>query len=217
MVVLNNATVETDNPDLRHRAYIYWHLISTDPEAAKDVALAEKAVISDDSNQLDSSLLDELLANIATISTVYHKPHETFVTHVKTVQTTEEEFSNTIEGGYPETSSSLVANNGASLLPFSSSYVAAKQPSAAPAPVPDLLDLMGLDGGDDNAIVSADQPATAAGLFASSITSSKRSSWWTTSVPWMIDERAINTKTIINPWEINENHTLCLNSAKKWD
>ncbi|PWA48595.1 adaptin family protein [Artemisia annua] len=160
-VVLNNATVETDNPDLRDRAYIYWRLLSTDPEAAKDVVLAEKPVISDDSNQLDSSLLDELLANIATISSVYHKPPETFITRVKTVQTTEEEFPDGIEGGYPETSSSLVADNGASPPPSSSNHAAAKQP--APAPVPDLLDLMGLDGGDDNAIVSADQPATAAG------------------------------------------------------
>ncbi|KAI7744618.1 LOW QUALITY PROTEIN: hypothetical protein M8C21_007863, partial [Ambrosia artemisiifolia] len=31
-VVLNNATVETDNPDLQDRAYIYWRLLSTDPE-----------------------------------------------------------------------------------------------------------------------------------------------------------------------------------------
>ncbi|XP_047318087.1 fimbrin-1-like isoform X2 [Impatiens glandulifera] len=29
-----------------------------------------------------------------------------------------------------------------------------------------------------------------------------------------IDERAINTKRVLNPWERNENHTLCLNSAK---
>ncbi|TYH23661.1 hypothetical protein ES288_A03G031500v1 [Gossypium darwinii] len=79
-VVLNNATVETDNPDLRDRAYIYWRLLSTDPEAAKDVVLAEKPVISDDSNQLDSTLLDELLANIATLSSVYHKPPDAFVT-----------------------------------------------------------------------------------------------------------------------------------------
>lgn len=34
------------------------------------------------------------------------------------------------------------------------------------------------------------------------------------AVPGTIDERAINTKTILNPWERNENHTLCLNSAK---
>ncbi|XP_014496513.1 fimbrin-2 [Vigna radiata var. radiata] len=34
------------------------------------------------------------------------------------------------------------------------------------------------------------------------------------AVPRTIDERAINTKRLLNPWERNENHTLCLNSAK---
>ncbi|KAK4714116.1 hypothetical protein R3W88_020023 [Solanum pinnatisectum] len=34
------------------------------------------------------------------------------------------------------------------------------------------------------------------------------------AVPGTIDERAINTKKVLNPWETNENHTLCLNSAK---
>ncbi|PKA54859.1 Fimbrin-like protein 2 [Apostasia shenzhenica] len=34
------------------------------------------------------------------------------------------------------------------------------------------------------------------------------------AAPGTIDERAINTKEMLNPWERNENHTLCLNSAK---
>ncbi|XP_078437708.1 fimbrin-5-like [Wolffia australiana] len=34
------------------------------------------------------------------------------------------------------------------------------------------------------------------------------------AVPGTIDERAINIKKIINTWERNENHSLCLNSAK---
>lgn len=34
------------------------------------------------------------------------------------------------------------------------------------------------------------------------------------AVPGTIDERAINTKRLLNLWEKNENHTLCLNSAK---
>lgn len=34
------------------------------------------------------------------------------------------------------------------------------------------------------------------------------------AVPGTIDERAVNTKRMLNPWERNENHTLCLNSAK---
>ncbi|XP_057519652.1 fimbrin-2 [Amaranthus tricolor] len=34
------------------------------------------------------------------------------------------------------------------------------------------------------------------------------------AVPGTIDERAINMKRMLNPWERNENHTLCFNSAK---
>ncbi|KAH7684910.1 EF-hand-containing protein [Dioscorea alata] len=34
------------------------------------------------------------------------------------------------------------------------------------------------------------------------------------AVPGTIDERTINTKKVLNPWEKNENHTLGLNSAK---
>ncbi|XP_047337436.1 beta-adaptin-like protein C [Impatiens glandulifera] len=160
-VVLNNATVETDNPDLRDRAYIYWRLLSTDPEAAKDVVLAEKPVISDDSNQLDSSLLDELLANIATLSSVYHKSPEAFVTRVKTTQKTDDDdFVDGGETGYSESPSQGV-DSGAS-----PSSVAARQPAPAPAPMPDLLgDLIGLDNNSNtaNAIVSVDQPTEPVG------------------------------------------------------
>ncbi|KAI3410219.1 Beta-adaptin-like protein [Psidium guajava] len=164
-VVLNNATVETDNPDLRDRAYIYWRLLSTDPEAAKDVVLAEKPVITDDSNQLDPSLLDELLANIATLSSVYHKPPDAFVTRVKTtVQRTEDDdYPDGSESGYAE-SSSHVADGVTSPQASSSSVPAAARqadPAPAPAPVPDLLgDLIGLD---NSAIVPVDQPSEPAG------------------------------------------------------
>ncbi|XP_055801992.1 fimbrin-5 [Solanum dulcamara] len=34
------------------------------------------------------------------------------------------------------------------------------------------------------------------------------------AVSGTIDEHAINTKKVLNPWERNENHTLCLNSSK---
>ncbi|XP_015577330.1 beta-adaptin-like protein B [Ricinus communis] len=165
-VVLNNATVETDNPDLRDRAYIYWRLLSTDPEAAKDVVLAEKPVISDDSNQLDSSLLDELLANIATLSSVYHKPPEAFVTRVKTAtqRTEDDDYPDGSETGYSE-SPSHPANVGAS--PPNVPYAGSRHPAPAPAApqpaaaVPDLLgDLIGMD---NSAIVPVDQPSTPAG------------------------------------------------------
>ncbi|XP_051129368.1 beta-adaptin-like protein C [Andrographis paniculata] len=163
-VVLNNATVETDNPDLRDRAYIYWRLLSTDPEAAKDVVLAEKPVISDDSNQLEPTLLDELLANIATLSSVYHKPPDTFVTRVKTIQRTEEEeYPDGSETGYSESPSHVAPGASSPATTSNPQSATARQPAAAPAPapVPDLLDLMGMDG-NNSAIVPTDQPPTPA-------------------------------------------------------
>ncbi|KAL5997025.1 hypothetical protein ACLOJK_007951 [Asimina triloba] len=165
-VVLNNATLETDNPDLRDRAYIYWRLLSTDPEAAKDVVLADKPVISDDSNQLDPSLLDELLANIATLASVYHKPPDAFVTRVKTAvqKDDDEEYHEGSEPGYSETAAHVV--DSAAMAPSSgaASRSMARQAAiptpAAAVPVPDFLgDLIGLDG----AIVPVDQPTTNSG------------------------------------------------------
>ena len=78
-LVLSNATHETDNPDLRDRAYIYWRLLSSDPEAAKDIVLAQRPVIADDAASLEPSLLTELLNNVAMLSSVYHKPPDAFI------------------------------------------------------------------------------------------------------------------------------------------
>jgi vesicle coat complex subunit len=33
--VLQAATAENDNPDIRDRAYVYWRLLSSDPQVAK--------------------------------------------------------------------------------------------------------------------------------------------------------------------------------------
>jgi AP-1 complex subunit beta-1 len=77
--VLDLATEESDNPDLRDRGFIYWRLLSTDPEAAKMVVLGDKPVIEDDTFRLDPTLLNVLIGQIATLSSVYHKPPEAFV------------------------------------------------------------------------------------------------------------------------------------------
>lgn len=65
---------ETDNPDLRDRAYVYWRLLSSDPEAARAVVLAEKPVISQGTATMDPQLLATLLGNLSTLSSVYHLP-----------------------------------------------------------------------------------------------------------------------------------------------
>ncbi|CAK0783703.1 hypothetical protein CVIRNUC_006902 [Coccomyxa viridis] len=79
-LVLTYATQETDNPDLRDRAYVYWRLLSSDPEAARSVVLAEKPVIAQDTSAMDPRLLRTLLGNLSTLSSVYHLPPAAFVT-----------------------------------------------------------------------------------------------------------------------------------------
>jgi len=81
--VLNLATQETDNPDLRDRGYVYWRLLSTDPEAAKAVVLGEKPLISDTTTRLEENLLEELIGNISTLASVFHKPPQSFITKLK--------------------------------------------------------------------------------------------------------------------------------------
>merc|ERR1719379_2245710 len=86
--VLTLATQDSDNPDLRDRGYIYWRLLSTDPEAAKQVVLAEKPHITDDSFSLDPTVLDELISHLSTLAAIYHKPPQTFITgRTRTVPT----------------------------------------------------------------------------------------------------------------------------------
>eukprot|EP00052_Salpingoeca_macrocollata_P004250 m.40245 g.40245 ORF g.40245 m.40245 type:complete len:885 (+) comp14094_c0_seq1:109-2763(+) len=77
--VLGLSTQESDNPDLRDRGYIYWRLLLTDPAAAKAVVLCEKPLISEETDLLEPSLLDELLCHISSLASVYHKPPSTFV------------------------------------------------------------------------------------------------------------------------------------------
>lgn len=133
-------------------------------QAAKDVVLAEKPVITDDSNLLDPSLLDELLVNIATLSSVYHKSPDAFVTrtHSSAQKTEEDDYPEGSESGYSESSANPA--NGAASPPTSSYTVPASVAPASPppaAPVPDLLgDLMGMD---NSSIVPVDQPATPTG------------------------------------------------------
>ena len=50
--------------------------------------LAEKPLIRDTTSLYEAPLLDELIANISTLSSVYHKPPESFVAKLKGKQKT---------------------------------------------------------------------------------------------------------------------------------
>uniref|UniRef100_A0A182PRR8 AP complex subunit beta n=1 Tax=Anopheles epiroticus TaxID=199890 RepID=A0A182PRR8_9DIPT len=77
--ILSLATQDSDNPDLRDRGFIYWRLLSTDPAAAKEVVLADKPLISEETDLLEPTLLDELICHISSLASVYHKPPTAFV------------------------------------------------------------------------------------------------------------------------------------------
>eukprot|EP00877_Chromochloris_zofingiensis_P012411 jgi/Chrzof1/7423/Cz02g23050.t1 len=149
-LVLSCATQETDNPDLRDRAYVYWRLLSTDPEAAKDVVLAAKPVITDDAALLEPGLLEALLSQISSLASVYHKPADTFVSRQRlAVQKVDELQGHKFEEEEPSstgTPKGAVTDNGA---------------HATAAPVVDLLgdDLLGM-GGSAPSTVAAPKPAT---------------------------------------------------------
>lgn len=79
--VLQAATAENDNPDVRDRAYVYWRLLSntSDPAAAKNIVLSDKPPIVTTIHSLPPALLEQLLTELSTLSSVYHKPPEQFV------------------------------------------------------------------------------------------------------------------------------------------
>ncbi|TIB87908.1 Adaptor protein complex beta subunit [Wallemia mellicola] len=81
--VLNWATQDIDNPDLRDRAFLYWRLLSNDPNAAKDIILSSKPTISTEVDKMDRSLLDSLLLHVGSLSSIYHKQPSAFIRGAK--------------------------------------------------------------------------------------------------------------------------------------
>jgi AP-1 complex subunit beta-1 len=77
--VLQAATAESDNPDIRDRAYVYWRLLSSDPQIAKNVVLSARPPITSTIPVLPAPLLDSLLPHLSTLASVYHKPPTAFL------------------------------------------------------------------------------------------------------------------------------------------
>ncbi|ODQ67744.1 Adaptor protein complex beta subunit [Nadsonia fulvescens var. elongata DSM 6958] len=80
--VLQTGT-KSDNADVRDRGYIYWRLLSSDTVIAKDIVLAEKPPIVSTIEDLPKSLLNELIGELSTLASVYHRPAATFMGHGK--------------------------------------------------------------------------------------------------------------------------------------
>ena len=77
--VLTASTAQNDNPDIRDRAYVYWRLLSSDPNVTKSIVLSQRPPITTTIQSHPPALLDELLRELSTLSSVYHKPPATFL------------------------------------------------------------------------------------------------------------------------------------------
>jgi len=81
--VLELATNEVENPDIRDRGFVYSRLLSFAPGSAKQVVLAERPMIVDNSTALEEKTLGELISNISTLASIYHKPPSHFIPRMK--------------------------------------------------------------------------------------------------------------------------------------
>ena len=77
--IFQAATAENDNPDVRDRAYVYWRLLSSNPQIAQNVVLSDKPPITTTIQSLPPALLERLLVELSTLASVYHKPPESFI------------------------------------------------------------------------------------------------------------------------------------------
>ena len=78
--VLEKATRECDSPDIRDRAFIYWRLLSSsDTNAGRSVILAQRPPISIPLTTVPPAVLDELISELSSLASAYHKPESTFI------------------------------------------------------------------------------------------------------------------------------------------
>lgn len=78
--VLERATTDCDNADVRDKAYVYWRLLSLSaPEAQNKVILARLPPIRSLIATFSPQVLDALMRELSTLSSVYLKPAATFI------------------------------------------------------------------------------------------------------------------------------------------
>ena len=71
---LQKGGEETENPDVRDRAYVYWRLLENEPDVAKDMIMAEKPSFEfKEEIAFEGTIVDNIIENMTNISAVYHK------------------------------------------------------------------------------------------------------------------------------------------------
>ncbi|EGW31327.1 uncharacterized protein SPAPADRAFT_72152 [Spathaspora passalidarum NRRL Y-27907] len=79
--VLEMSTKECENADVRDKAYIYWRLLSSSSsvEVQKRIVLSKIPAIKTTISSFNPIILETLMSELSTLSSVYHKPAKTFI------------------------------------------------------------------------------------------------------------------------------------------
>lgn len=77
--VLELATKECENADVRDKAYIYWRLLSGSENITKQIILTKLPPILSTISTFNPTILAQLMNELSTLSSVYHKPAFTFI------------------------------------------------------------------------------------------------------------------------------------------
>ena len=78
--VLEMATKDCENADVRDKAYIYWRLLSSSSkESHKQIILSKLPPIKTTIASFNPVVLEALVKELSTLASVYHKPSFTFI------------------------------------------------------------------------------------------------------------------------------------------
>jgi hypothetical protein len=120
-ICLQKCSEETENPDVRDRAYIYWRLLETEPDIAKEMLTCDKPSFEfQDENGLDNALVDNIIENMTNMSAICHKLNSDLILKEEMIGVEEQEVKE--ENEKPEIKeknekkSVVQANNDADLL-----------------------------------------------------------------------------------------------------
>ncbi|CAL6299271.1 unnamed protein product [Bathycoccus prasinos] len=71
--LLSVASFETDNPDIRDRALVYWRVLSSQSNCAHDVILNPKPIVECQPKVHEATVLDECLQQLSMVSSITRK------------------------------------------------------------------------------------------------------------------------------------------------
>jgi hypothetical protein len=68
---LTVATDNVSNPDVRDRAYLYWRMLSTDPDKTKNVVFGYRPQAKDNDKLIDKAFLSEIMKSLGYASSLF--------------------------------------------------------------------------------------------------------------------------------------------------